>query len=206
MNVSYIDFTPGCKFLNRSPLIRLPTLLDDNLSKYAVTRGGVPAIQPALPAPRPTPWRLGRWSSLCVLGFWGEWNMETVPAFFDVYVFFLIWNSKICRKNRNNKQTSIHLEHRHGWVWMVLGCCFWVFGWKDILLVFGSSPSFPPKNWQMSVLMVCFLVDFCYKYMWLDITDVALWCFTKIFPPKDLDSAERMEFPFCMYIYINIYR
>lgn len=146
MNVSYIDFTPGCKFLNRSPLIRLPTLLDDNLSKYAVTRGGVPAIQPALPAPRPTPmlrcpWRLGRWSSLCFLGFWGEWNMETVPAFFDVYVFFLIWNSKICRKNRNNKQTSIHLEHRHGWVWMVLGCCFWVFGWKDILLVFGLLPS-----------------------------------------------------------------
>ena len=58
-------FHPGCKFLNSSPLIRLPTLIDDNLSKYAVTRGGVPAIQPALPAPRPTPmlrgpWRLGR--------------------------------------------------------------------------------------------------------------------------------------------------
>ena len=65
----------------------------DNLSKYAV-RGGVPAIQPALPAPRRSPmlrgpWRLGRCIiSLMFPGFSGEWNMETVPAFFDVYVFF----------------------------------------------------------------------------------------------------------------------
>ena len=152
------------------------------------------------------PWRLGRWISRCFLGFFGEWNMETVPAFFDVYVLFLIWNSKICRKNRKSKQKSIHLEHRHGWVLDGFGCCFWVFGWKDIFLVFGSSPSFPPKNWQMSVLIVCFLVDFFTNICdQSDITDVASWCFTKIFPPKDLDSAERMEFPSCMILHVYIY-